>query len=65
MPPKVINIMIYYNKFILDDLVQYFQVYGEIIDCMIMYDKITGKPRGKLFPDEKVLDLSFSSMSTH
>ena len=27
-------------------MIEYFQVFGEILDCMIMYDKLTGKQRG-------------------
>ena len=30
-------------------MINYFKAFGEIKDCMIMYDKISGKPRGKEF----------------
>jgi len=34
---------------IIDDMIQYFQKYGELIDCTLMYDKLSGKHRGKIY----------------
>ena len=32
--------------FDLEDLLKYFSKYGEITDCVVMYDKVTGRSRG-------------------
>lgn len=46
----------------------YFEKYGEIEDCVVMYDRATGKPRGfgfVTYKDERSIDLVLRNKAQH